>query len=524
MRRPYPYHGAPWTAVVHGVGDVVIDPACRGGVLFYDGGLSGHPASVWTALGAALFVSCAATPPGSRLEEAGLDVPAEWSSLPGGSRPVDAGWLRRFNDTKLESLIAEAERNNPDMRIAASRVAQAAEQARIVASAARPTATAGMGARRTRQNFIGFPDFSSGSAPPSDAEQTVLQNLSNTFGPSLDISWELDVWGRVREGTSAAIAEAQAVEMEYTAARTSLGAQVAKAWFALAEAEEQVRLAGETLAATEETERALRDRFRAGQAEGQIVGAQYRLAKSDSASARAALQQASAARDSARRQLEVLIGRPARGTLAGPTRLPEPPPRPPAGLPSELLVRRPDVRAAERRFAASGKKTSEAKRALFPQFKLTATTGTSTDDLQSILDSDYGVWTLAGNVMQPVLTGGRLRAEVRVREEQDQEAVAALQKVVLNAFGEVEIALAADAFLARRESALREAVALANEADTEARAAYRDGVGDILTVFATQNRRLATEAQFITVRRLRLDNRINLFLALGGDYVPTRKD
>lgn len=475
-------------------------------------------------MGAALFVSCSATPPVSRLEEAGIDVPAEWSSLAGGSRPVDSQWLRRFDDARLESLIAEAERNNPDMKMAASRVAQAAEQARIVASAARPTASLGVGARRSRQNFIGFPDFSGGSSPPTEAEQTVLQNLSNTFGPSLDISWELDVWGRVREGTAAAMAEAQAVEMDFAAARTSLGAQVAKAWFALAEAEEQHRLAGETLSATEETERALRDRFRAGQAEGQIVGAQYRLAKSDTASARAALQQAAGARDSARRQLEILVGRPARGTLTGPTKLPAPPPRPPAGLPSELLVRRPDVRAAERRFAASGKKTSEARRALFPQFKLTATTGTSTDDLNSILDSDFGVWTLAGNVIQPVLTGGRLRAEVRVREEQDLEAVAGLQKVVLKAFGEVEIALAADAFLARRETALREAVALANEADTEARAAYRDGVGDILTVFATQNRRLATEAQFITVRRLRLDNRINLHLALGGDYVPVKRN
>jgi outer membrane protein TolC len=109
-----------------------------------------------------------------------------------------------------------------------------------------------------------------------------------------------------------------------------------------------------------------------------------------------------------------------------------------------------------------------------------------------------------------------------VRAEQDDEAVARLQKTVLNAFGEVETTLAADAFLARREEALKKAVALAHEADTEARAAYRDGVGDILTVFAAQNRRLSTEAQFITVRRLRLDNRINLHLALGGDYTPIR--
>lgn len=470
-----------------------------------------------------LFVSCAATPPGSRLEEAGLEVPADWSTLPGADRPVDPNWLRRFDDRRLDALIEEAERNSPDLKIAASRVAQAAEQARIVASAARPTAFAGFGARRTRQNFIGFPDFGSGGAGgASPAEETVLQNLSNTFGPSLDITWEVDVWGRVRQGTSAAMAEAQASEMDFAAARTSLAAQIAKAWFALAETEEQHRLAGETLRATEETERALRDRFRAGQAEGQIVGAQYRLAKSDTASARAALQQAAGARDAARRQVETLVGRPARGTLSGLAALPAPPARPPAGLPSELLLRRPDVRAAERRFAASGKSKEEARRALFPQFKLTASTGASTDDLGSILDSNFGVWTLAGNAVQPILTGGRLRAEIRVRQEQDREAVAQLQKAVLQAFGEVETTLAADAFLARREAALKEAVALANEADTEARAAYRDGVGDILTVFAAQNRRLATEAQAITVRRLRLDNRINLHLALGGDYVPVK--
>ncbi len=453
-------------------------------------------------------------------------MPGAWSGRPEARRPVDPRWLRRFHDRRLDALIAEAERNNPDLRVAAARVDQAAEQARIVASAARPNASAAFGARRTRQNFIGFPDFGGGGgqggAPAATVDETVLQNLSNTFGPSLDISWELDVWGRVREGTSAAIAEAEAAAMDYAAARTSLAAQVAKAWFALAETEEQHRLATETLQATQETERALRDRFRAGQAEGQIVGAQYRLAKSDTASARAAVQQAAGARDAARRQIETLVGRPARGSLAGRATLPDPPPRPPAGLPSDLLLRRPDILAAERRFAASGRKSEEARRALFPQFKLTASTGTSTDDLANILDSDFGVWSLAGNVLQPIFTGGRLRAEIRVRDAQDREAVSQLQKSVLNAFGEVETALAADAFLARRESALKEAVALAHEADAEARAAYRDGVGDILTVFAAQNRRLATEAQSITVRRLRLDNRINLHLALGGDFTPSR--
>ena len=206
---------------------------------------------------------------------------------------MDPGWLRRFEDESLNQLVLEAERHNPDLKIAASQVAQAVEQARIAASAARPNASLGMGARRTRQNFIGFPDFGGGGNGPGGgeppAEETVLQNLSNSFGPSLDIAWELDVWGRVRQSEAAAMAQAEAAAMDFAAARTSLVAQVAKGWFALAESEEHNRLADETLRATEETERALGDRFRAGQAEGQIVGAQYRLAKSDTEAARAAL-------------------------------------------------------------------------------------------------------------------------------------------------------------------------------------------------------------------------------------------
>ena len=225
-------------------------------------------------------------------------MPAAWSSLPGAGHPVDPGWLRRFEDESLNQLVLEAERHNPDLKIAASQVAQAVEQTRIAASAARPNASLGMGARRTRQNFIGFPDFGGGGNGPGGgdppAEETVLQNLSNSFGPSLDIAWELDVWGRVRQSEAAAIAQAEAAAMDFAAARTSLVAQVAKAWFALAESEEHNRLADETLRATEETERALGDRFRAGQAEGQIVGAQYRLAKSDTEAARAALEQADA--------------------------------------------------------------------------------------------------------------------------------------------------------------------------------------------------------------------------------------
>jgi outer membrane protein TolC len=190
----------------------------------------------------------------------------------------------------------------------------------------------------------------------------------------------------------------------------------------------------------------------------------------------------------------------------------------PTGLPSELLQRRPDILAAERRFAAQGMRQREAKRAVFPRLALTGSNGTNTDALKNLLASDYGVWSLGAGVTQTIFTGGQVLAEIRRRGAEQNEAQAALQKTVLQAFGEVEEALQLEGILGRREEALAESLRLAAEADTEARANYRQGIGDILTVLATQNRALQAKAQLVLVRRLRLDNRIALHLALGGDF------
>jgi len=140
--------------------------------------------------------------------------------------------------------------------------------------------------------------------------------------------------------------------------------------------------------------------------------------------------------------------------------------------------------------------------------------------LEDILDSNFGVWSLAGNAIQPILAAGRIRGEIALRGAREREALATLQQTVLGAFSEVETALTVEQILRRREMALREAARLAQEADKQARSDYRDAVGDILTVLAAQERLLAARASLITVRRLRLDNRVDFHLALGGDFRP----
>lgn len=467
---------------------------------------------------------CTVLPPLRRTHEIGLETPPAWSATHVARSGVDWHWLARFDDPALLRLAEEALANNPDLHAAASRVCMAASNARIAGAAAKPQLSAALSGSRRRNKFIGFPDFggddSMGSKGPERGSDQVISTIAETFGASLDLNWEIDVWGRIRAGQSAALAEWQSAGEDYRAARSSLVAQVAKAWFFLTEASQQLHLAEQVVETFQDTEQVIADRYEIGEISGGGTGAQLRLAKADLAGAREQLALRKDLQQQARRQLEILVGRYPKGELKEASELPELPPKPPAGLPSELLTRRPDVQSAERQFAAQGQRIREARLALFPQIKLTASAGTSTDALEEILNSDFGVWNLVGNVVQPILTGGQLLAQKQLREEQERQALANLQCTVLQAFLEVELALEAEAYLAERESSLTEAVSLAREADSASRADYRDGVDDILTVLTAQSRVLQFSSQLISLRRLRLNNRINLHLALGGDFKP----
>ena len=286
----------------------------------------------------------------------------------------------------------------------------------------------------------------------------------------------------------------------------------------MAEANQQVALAQQALFLREQTEEAVRGRYqRDMRAEGGSAS-QLRLSQSDVASAKAELSAKRGNQETARRQLELLAGRYPAAQMYGRARLPHVASSPPAGLPSELLLRRPDIIAAERRYAATTKRIKEAQLAIFPSFKITGRTGTTTESLGDIINSDFGVWSVGANLLQPILTGGRVRGEIRIRKSSQREALAVLQKTVLNAFGEVEQALANERWLHRREQEIRNARDLARDAAKAAEDDYRDGNGDVLTLFAAQTRKIQLESQHTTLRRLRLVNRVDLHLALGGGF------
>ncbi|HCR18468.1 MAG TPA: transporter, partial [Candidatus Latescibacteria bacterium] len=218
------------------------------------------------------------------------------------------------------------------------------------------------------------------------------------------------------------------------------------------------------------------------------------------------------------RQLEIMLGRYPSAELAPSESLPVVPDGIPSGIPGSLVSRRPDLVAAERRLAASLARTKQAKRALYPRISLTSSVGTSSADLNNLLTGDYSVWNLASNLIQPLLQGGRIRGAIDLAGAQDQQSLALYIHSVLNAYAEVESALSAEEFLRRREASLEIAAEQSMAARRLAESRYARGLSDLITMLDSQRRAYESESQLIAVRRQRLENRIDLHLALGGGY------
>jgi NodT family efflux transporter outer membrane factor (OMF) lipoprotein len=482
-------------------------------------------------VGVILVLTGCVSAPARQPLEADIDVPDGWTS-PGarlnesdgagemaagqaaghvvaGQDPVPVDWWATFGDPELDAIIEVALNRNYDLQAAAARLGQAEAMARMAGADLKPSIGLNLGASRAKQNFVGFPLPGGG----------VLSTTSTRSSATLDIYWEVDLWGRIRAGASAAVADLQATAAELRGARLSIASRTAKTWFAVLEAREQLRLAENTVASW----RTSADQVRARFLKGLRPAVELRLALSTLAEAEAIAELYRQQLDLYTRQLETLMGGYPGGDLleifdAG--NLPPTPPPPPAGLPADLIGRRPDLVAAERRLAAADQRIREAKRSLYPRLALTASGGSVSEQFADLIDGDFGVWSLAAGLFQPIFEGGRLRANVDRTRSVSDEIVALYAEAALRAYAEVESTLTAEVTLAGQESALAESsenlVAARRLADDR----YRIGVGDYLTVLESQSREFRALGALLSVKRQRLDNRIDLFLALGGGFPP----
>lgn len=409
----------------------------------------------------------------------------------GTAQPLEHGWLKSFKDPQLDALVAEVLTNNPDLRVAAARVEQAAAQVRLAGATLKPQVSA---------------LARGGGALSGDS--------SGLEGAGIFANWELDVWGRVRAGREAASGQYDGAALDTEYARQSLAALVAKSWFVATEARLQKAIAEEMAAASERQLAFAQDRLRVGR------GDEYELAlsRANLATFRDSVKTLDLAYQQALRALEALAGRYPAAALEVPPRLAALPGPVPVGMPSELLERRPDVIAAERRVAAAFHRVQEAKAARLPRISLTAAVTSISSDLFVLKDRDNPVWSAGASLSQPLYLGGSLQSQIEIRTAEQKQAIAEYGRVGARAFGEVENALSSAFTLDEREAILTQLVADNSRALELANVRYRVGAGDLRAVQQQSLALHAARTALLRVQAERLVQRVNLHLALGGSF------
>lgn len=426
-----------------------------------------------------------------------VSLPEKWDY---GDDGAVMPWINDVQDPKLRQLILTALARNFDLRAVVARVDAARARSRTAGADRLPQLDFELtGTRSKRETRVGTSAF---------------DNPATDLSLSLELAWELDVWGRLRASTRAAIADYQAAEADLSAARLLLSANIARAWFNAVEADQQVILAQNTLASFRNSREIIEQRFQRGIGTALDV----RLARGNVATAEANLYLTQRERDAAIRLLNVLLGSYPNTDIELASKLPEVQNRVPAGLPSDLLLRRPDLNAEQWRVLAASELVQSEERRLLPRFVLTGSGGVASSSLQDLLDWDRLIWNLFGGITQPIFQGGRIQADIDLSRANEQELLARYAQTVLTAFNEVESSLAAEDFLTRQERALAVSVEEEKAALLLAQQQYESGLVGIITLLETQRRAFNAESAWLLTLNQRLQNRINLHLALGGDF------
>jgi multidrug efflux system outer membrane protein len=420
-----------------------------------------------------------------------------------------ADWWTIFADPQLNELEAAARTGSQQLKAAYARLQQARAVARASEAELWPRVNLGTDVARTRQT----------ENRPIQPGSTALSFTSNRIRLPLDFSYEIDLWGRVERASEAQLARAQASGQAYRTAALSLHAEVAQLYFSLRALDSERALLRATIDFRHKALALINARFRGGvSGELDVARAETELATAQSEAIglerrRADLEHALAA----------LTGRnPSEFSLAE-SPLEQEPPAIPAGLPAELLQRRPDVIEAERLLAARSAEIGVAKGAFFPSIRLTGFAGFESTELSDLTSSGSRVWSFGPAVTLPLFDGGRNDANLERAKAAFDENLANYRQRILVAFQEVESALAALRILAEQAGAQANAVSTAQRTAHISNARYRAGLVAYLEVIDAERTALQNQRLAVQIRGQRLVNAVSLIKALGGGWLDGQK-
>jgi multidrug efflux system outer membrane protein len=433
-----------------------------------------------------------------------VELPKEYpASAAPGEAVVPADWWRLYSDATLDELVAAARRSNADVRLAAARVQEAEAVLREARGALYPDVSAGYVYTRSRVSGASLP------APPAGSTMRPSHQLTLA-----STSFELDFWGRFARASEAAQANLLASRLSQDTVGLTLAGGTAQAYFALRSLDAQIAVLDSSIKVRRDSLDIARTRLQAG------LASELDVYQAEGALADALFQRRDAGRNRelVERQLAQLTGRLALKLAPADLFALPLPPVPPAGLPSALLERRPDIRSAEQSLVAANAQIGVARAALFPTLSLTASAGVQSAELAELFTNPARVWTLGAGLVGPIFDGGRREARVEQAEARREQAVAGYQRAIEAGFREVSDALVNVRESAQAEEELRGRLDAARKALELSRLRYESGYSPYLEVLDAQRTENDAALAFVRNRQARLAFSVDLMKALGGGW------
>jgi multidrug efflux system outer membrane protein len=472
-----------------------------------------HVTPRWTPLAAALLLALSGCTLGPEFLRPSTETPAAYKAPPQSpSAPLapipvtwpETDWWRSFRSPALDAYIVTAQRNNYDLAAAAARILQADARARIAGASLLPTVDGTLDASRSRSGTAGTSSVSSRS-----------REASNRYSAGLLASYELDFWGRNRAGVESAEAAILASRYDRDTVVLTVTSGVATTYFQILEFQDRYTIARENLANAERVLQVVEARAASG-ATSALEVAQQRTVVAQQRAALPALEQALRQSEN---NLAVLLGQtPESVAVAASTLDNIAAPAVAAGLPSELLTRRPDIQNAEAQLVGANADIRAARAAFFPSISLTGQFGYQSATLASMFSGPGLFYSIAAGLTQPIFEGGRLEGQLELTKARYEELTQNYRKSIVSAFTDVENSLTITQRTAEQQRLQEDAVAQARIAFNLADARYRAGAVDLLTVLDAQRTLFSASDQLAQVKSARLQGIVSLYRALGGGW------
>jgi len=459
----------------------------------------------------AAMLSLGACSVGPDFERPQAQLPQTWQTLPhAGSAPgspADSQWWQQLGDPQLTDLVERAAKANFDVRAASNRLEQSRVMRQVTGSQQLPGVAGNGSYRRARNSAEGLND------PSGESGQAPFELWSG----ALDASWEVDLWGHVARNVEAADAQIQLTQAQHDGVLLSIAAQTATDYIRLRGVQAKLGVARQNLEIARQSRQLTQTRFE----NGVTTNLDTSNAAAQVASIEAVLPELSAEQDRLINALSYLLAAPPQALTAEliePKSIPHPAPDVPLGLPSELAQRRPDIQQSEAALHQATAEIGVAQADFYPRISLGASFGTQAKDGSDVGSWSARQWSYGPSLYLPIFQGGRLTGTLELRKKQQQEAALNYQRVVLNAWHEVDNAMTDYAAQKQRHTALMEAVSQNNIALSTARDRYTQGAADFINVLGVQRALLETQSALVDSATAAAIDRVRLYRALGGGW------